>query len=106
MLYYYLITGFKEGKNTLFFLSRFSFYSGRMLAAQCVRHALFQRAHDSPCVELLICGPLLVISFKPQNISRFIHSILAYRHFCSKTQLAGLVLWCGYHVVLAHTGSI
>ena len=95
---YYLATGFKEVKSTL----RFSSAVALFFLAECSPlHELSMRyfsAHMiAHVVELLICGPLLVISLTTQNPSPLYKSIFTLSSFFSK--YSWLAWLCGVGIM-------
>lgn len=107
---YYLVTGFKS-KNLWCFLPALSLF---VLAECSPLHTLgmqFFSAHMIVhIVELLICGPLLVISLAPQNISPLYSSILALSSFFANR--SWLAWFCGvgimwfWHIPVIFDGAI
>ena len=99
MIYlYYLITGFKEAKNTLCFLSAlflFILTECSPIAALGMRYfSVHMMVHVT---QLLICGPLLVISFTPQIISPLYNRIFALSSFFNK--YSWLAWLCGVGIM-------
>lgn len=108
---YYLITGFKEGKNTLFFLSAiFLFILAECSPLNALGMRYFSAHMIAHVVELLICGPLLVVSFTPQRISPLHDPISTLSSFFNKH--SWLAWFCGvgimwfWHIPVLFDGAL
>jgi len=108
---YCLITGFREVKNIIYFsLALFLF----ILTESSPLHVLGMRYFSAHMIvhviELLICGPLLVISLTPLILSPLYRSILALSSFFSKYSwlawLSGVGIMWFWHIPAIFDGSM
>ncbi|HEY4198585.1 MAG TPA: cytochrome c oxidase assembly protein [Mucilaginibacter sp.] len=109
---YYLITGFKEIKSTLYFLTGILLF----ILAECSplnelgMHTYFSAHMIVHIVILLICGPLLVISLKPQTISPLYNGIFSMSAFFAKhswiSWICGVGIMWFWHIPAIFDGSM
>ena len=108
---YYLITGFKEIKSTLCFTTALFLF---ILAECSPLHQLgmhyFSAHMIAHVVELLICGPLLVISLTLQILSPSYSKILALSSFFAKHSwvawFCGVVIMWFWHIPMVFNGAM
>ena len=107
---YYLLTGFKSRNAFCFLLALLLFVIAECSPLHALGMQYFSAHMISHVVELLLCGPLFVISLTSKNISPLYRPVFALSSFLNKNSwlawLCGVGIMWFWHIPVVFDGAM